>query len=311
MNKIYVGIDLGGTNIKIGVVSNGQIIAQTALPAHAELPMQKNLPGIRDAINALLKSANLSHTDLGGVGISFPSVVDNQAKRILTKYVKFPGAESVDFNQWSMDCWNVPVALENDARAALVAEWQYGSGKGYKNIVLVTLGTGFGSAVLIDGQLFRGAHHAGGNLGGHTIINFKGQPCNCGARGCMETEASGWVLDEKWKIDPEFRESKLADEPQISFVKVFEWAAQDAFANKILSHSLHAWSANIFNLVHHFDPQIVIMGGGIMKSGDKIIPQIQKFLDDNIWQGSGVVKVVPATHTDFAGMLGMAYLASL
>ena len=312
MNKVYAGIDLGGTNIKIGLVLDGTIIAQSSLAAHSESPMQERLPEIRDAINALLASIDMTGAELGGVGISFPSVIDNKAKKILTKYVKFPGAEQVNFDQWSMDCWNVPLALENDARAALVAEWQYGSGRGYNNIVQVTLGTGFGSAVLIDGHLFRGAHHAGGNLGGHTIINFMGDPCNCGASGCMESEASGWVVNSKWKKDPEFQRSKLAKESEINFKHVFRWAEQeDPLAQKILTHSLKAWSANIFNLVHHFDPEIVIVGGGIMKSADQIIPFVQRFLDDHLWQGPDVVKVVPATHTDFAGMLGMAYLAAV
>jgi glucokinase len=308
--KSYIGIDLGGTNIKIGLVRDGTIFAQAALPAHSESPMEARLPEIEKAINELIVKTNDSPHQMAGVGISFPSVIDDRNRKILTKYVKFPGAEKIDFNRWSQECWGVPLALENDARAALIAEWQYGSGKGYQNIVLVTLGTGFGSAVLIEGRLFRGAHHAGGNLGGHTIINFLGAPCNCGGVGCMETEASGWVVHDKWVTDPDYAASALASEHEITYERVFKWAEkEDTLAKKILQHSLQAWSANIYNLVHHFDPEIVIIGGGIMKSGDLITNHVQNFLDEYIWQGPGQVKVAPAIHTEYAGMLGMAYLA--
>lgn len=309
MRKFYVGIDLGGTNIKIGLVQDGKILASDSIYAEADHSMRERLPVIRKAVDDLVDKSGFVRDQIGGVGLSFPSIVDDKNRKILTRYVKFSDADEVDLNQWSRDAWNVPLALENDARAALVAEWQYGAGKGYDNIVQVTLGTGFGSGVLIEGKLFRGAHHVGGNLGGHVMVNFKGDPCNCGAFGCMETEASGWVIHDKWKSDPMYLESKLAGEDKITYQSVFQFADEDELARKILEHSLQAWSANVYNLVHHFDPDVVIVGGGIMKSGDLIVRHLQDFIDRYCWQPAGTVKILPAQQSDFAGMLGMAYLS--
>ncbi|MCB0686635.1 MAG: ROK family protein [Saprospiraceae bacterium] len=309
MDKYYVGIDLGGTNIKIGVVKDGAILISDSISAESDHSMRERLPVIRETIDRLLQKKQIDTDRLGGIGLSFPSVVDDKNRRILSRYVKFSDADEIDLNQWAIDIWGVPLALENDARAALVAEWQYGAGQGFDNIVQITLGTGFGSAVLLEGKLFRGAHHVGGNLGGHVMINFQGDPCNCGAYGCMETEASGWVLHNKWKQDPLYRDSLLAREDNITYRTVFQYQ-EDALSKKILAHSLQAWSANVYNLVHHFDPEVVIVGGGIMKSGDLIIHHLQDFVDQYCWQPRGSVKILAATHSEFAGMLGMAYLAS-
>lgn len=311
IDKIYIGIDLGGTNIKIGIVSEGKIRASTSILADSGHGMSERLPAIEKAVNDLVIKNGFLPAQIGGVGLSFPSIVDNRNKKILSRYVKFSDALELDLNQWSIDCWGVPLAMENDARAALVAEWQYGSGRGYHHIVQVTLGTGFGSAVLINDQLFRGAQHVGGNLGGHTIVNFTGDPCNCGASGCLETEVSGWAIHDKWKGHPLYATSLLASREEISFKGVFQFAGQDTLADLILEHSLKAWSANIYNLVHHFDPEIVIIGGGIMKSGGLIVSHVQTFIDRYCWQTPGSVKVVAAEHSEFAGMLGMACLASM
>lgn len=309
MEKVYVGIDLGGTNIKIGLVGNGKILASESIFADAEHSMRDRLPVIRKTVDELLIKTGYTQNKIGGVGLSFPSIVDNKNRKILSRYVKFSDADEVDLNQWSLEHWKVPLALENDARAALVAEWQYGAGKGYQNIVQITLGTGFGSGVLLEGKLFRGAHHVGGNLGGHVMVNFQGDPCNCGAFGCMETEASGWVIHDKWKSDPLYPESKLSREEKITYKSVFHWAQADALAAKTLKYSLQAWSANVYNLVHHFDPEVVIIGGGIMKSGDLIVRHLQEFIDRYCWQPPGSVKILPAQQSEYAGMLGMAYLA--
>jgi len=309
---IYIGIDLGGTNIKIGLVRKGHLLCHTSIRSMADQALGERLPFIEEAILDLLVKINASESAIAGVGLSFPSLVDNKSKKILTRYVKFTDADSLDLNGWSIQRWGVPLALENDARAALVAEWQYGAGRAFQNLVLVSLGTGFGTAVLIEGRLFRGAHHAGGNLGGHTIINAHGDICNCGASGCTETEASGWVIHQKWKDHDLYEKSRLSAGSEITFQSVFEWAEKgDALATQIRAHNLKIWAASLYNLAHNFDPDAIIVSGGVMKSKDIILPYLQKHIDENIWQGPGAIKVLAAEQTEFAGVLGMAYLAGL
>ena len=307
---ISAGIDLGGTTIKIGVVQDGALLHSQTIQAASDQSMRKRLPIIESAINRAFTNLNLSLQALSAVGLAFPSIVDNKHKKILTRYVKFTDADEVDLNSWVTTCWGVPLALENDARAALVGEWQFGAGRGYQHIVMITLGTGVGSGVLLDGKLVRGAHHVGGNLGGHTIVNVGGSECNCGSLGCVETEASGWALHDNYKNDPKYRISKLSSQGKISYRKVFQYASQgDTFAKYIKDHSLKVWAANALNFVHNFDPEVLILGGGIMKSADQIIPFIQSFIDEYAWQPKGSIKVVAAEHENHAGILGMGYLA--
>lgn len=184
---VNIGIDLGGTNTKIGLVSGGAILATDKIHSHADEPMGRRLPQIKAAIDELLHKNDITTDTLAAIGLAFPSVVDNANKTILSRYVKFTDASEHNLNDWAQDSWGVPLALENDARAALIGEWMYGAGKDYQNIVMITLGTGVGSAVLIEGKLFRGSQHFGGNLGGHTVLNLHGDKCNCGAIGCVET----------------------------------------------------------------------------------------------------------------------------
>lgn len=308
---ISIGIDLGGTTIKIGLVSQGQILAQTEIAAHAADTFALVLPRIAAAVDELLVSKSLSKESLVGIGLAFPSVVDSVNMKILSRYVKYTDADSVDLSSWAQETWDIPLALENDARAALVGEWQYGAARNQAFAAMMTLGTGVGSAVLLEGRLLRGAHFVGGNLGGHMIINFQGDECNCGSRGCVETEGSSWVLPAKFGNDPRLATSSLAQSPILDFKAVFEGAtAGDSFALEIRSHCLEAWAAGAINLVHAFDPEVLILGGGIMRSKDHIIPFIQHRIDTYTWLPPGSVKVVAAEQAQDAGVLGMAYLAS-
>ena len=129
----------------------------------------------------------------------------------------------LDLNLWAKTNWNVPVVIENDARAALIGEWQYGAGKGSDNILMVTLGTGMGSAVLIEGKLLRGRNFLAGNLGGHMSIDFEGDECNCGNIGCVETAGSTWALSKNLKKIENYKSSQLYNLSSFGFKDVFEF----------------------------------------------------------------------------------------
>lgn len=306
---VYAGVDLGGTSIKIGLVEADQLRTHTEIDAQAHLPMQAVLPRIAAAVEAL-RQQHTPDTALGGIGLSFPGIVDNQRCKILSGYVKYPGAADADLAGWARDTWNIPLALENDARAALVAEWQFGAARGHAHVVMMTLGTGVGSGVLMDGKLLRGAHHLAGNLGGHMIINFHGADCNCGSRGCVETEGSTWVLPIKYGQDPRLADSLLAGAQALDFRAVFDAATrEDALAIEIRNACLEAWAAGAINLIHAFDPEVLIIGGGIMRSGDQILSFIQDRIDTYTWLPPGTVSVRPAQLAQDAGVMGMAYLA--
>lgn len=307
--KAGIGIDMGGTRIKIGLANNGEILASTVIQSAAHVSLEERLQEIGSEVDRLLAKTQCQPL---GVGIAFPGIVDTVENRILSKYVKFPDAQRVDLSEWARKRWQVPFALENDARAALVGEWQFGAGKGCDNLVLITLGTGVGSAALINGKLLHGKHYLAGSLGGHMSINLRGDVCNCGNLGCVESEASTWALQKIALRDPDFYGSALSREPEINFSIVFSHAKSgDRVALNIQEHALKAWSLAIINLIHAYDPERVVVGGGIMNSKDLIIPYVEKMIKKDTWINDHVIELAPAEQVEYAGILGMCHLITL
>ncbi|MCF2494219.1 ROK family protein [Dyadobacter chenhuakuii] len=303
MKDIFIGVDFGGTRIKLGIVFQGQIIADANIEAASELSFEQRLADIALEMKHLLSQGAYR---LIGIGFAFPGIVNFYTGRILSKYVKYPGAENVDLQAWAKVNFGVPIAVENDARAALIGEWKHGAGMMSTDLVLVTLGTGVGTGALVNGAPLRGKNFIGGNLGGHSTINFEGSICNCGNVGCVESESSTWALTQIAKASAEFASSKLAELQIIDFKNLFELAAQgDALAITLQERCLKVWSLCVINLIHAYDPQKVIFGGGIIKSSHIILPYIKEMLDKHSWIGSGDVDLVVAARPEHAGILGV------
>jgi len=307
---ITIGIDLGGTTIKMGAVRDGKLITSSEIKADSNKSLTAKLPEIAAGVNMLMGNLPVVDRKFQAIGLAFPSIVDSQEMKVLLQYVKFSDADELDLKSWADQTWGVPFVLENDARAALVGEWQYGAGKGEDNIVLCTIGTGFGSAVLINGKVLKGAHYVAGNLGGHMVVDFKGDKCNCGGIGCLETEASSWVLDSKCRHHPSYAKSSLSELTTVNYRAIFDHAdVGDKLAIEMRDNSISAWAAGIVNLVHAFDPNVVIIGGGVMRRAQIIIPSIQKHVDKYTWPPAGTYNIISARDYTNAGVMGMAYLA--
>jgi len=302
-------IDFGGTRVKFGIIEKGgKIIAADQVKALPESSIEENLKMIGQRALSSFREWFSSHS-LSGIGIALPSIVDAQANKVVSRYVKYTSALEFDFNDWAKREWGAPLAMENDARAALVGEWQYGAGKGCNDIVLLTLGTGVGSAVLVDGKLFKGRHLLAGNVAGHMSINVNGGPCNCGFFGCLESEASTWALPSIIAKQPHLTESSLSKIASPQYSHLFEEAQKgDALAASLLEQSLRAWGIAVVNLIHAYDPEMIIIGGGIMRQEKKILPYIQRMADQYAWLPAGTTRLAAAIQVDYAGLLGMEYL---
>jgi glucokinase len=297
---------MGGTTIKLGLIREGAVIVQASLQASSHINLVERLEETAVKVDDLL-AANSAEPI--GIGIAFPGIIDSIRYKVLSKYVKYPDAQQVDFSQWARERWNIPVAVENDAKAALLGEWQFGSGKGANDLVLITLGTGVGSAVMMDGKLLSGRNFIAGNLGGHMTINMHGEMCNCGNLGCLETEGSTWALAEEVKRAPEFGKSSLSKEPGVDFKTLFEHAAEgDGLACQIRDKCLKAWSLGIINLIHAFDPEKIVIGGGVMESQHILLPHIREMIATHSWVKHNPPELLCATHPQQAGLLGMYYL---
>jgi glucokinase len=296
--------DLGGTRMKIGIVRDGVVLAQTTEPANSKAGLAPGLPALKAAWLKLLKKLQLEVSDCAGISVAFPSLIDAQSGRILAEYGKYADAMSLDLRAWAKKEFALPLAIENDARMALVGEWQHGAGRGSNNLVMITLGTGLGTAAVIEGKLLRGTHGQAGVLGGHSTVRYGGRACSCGNLGCAEAEASTAFLAELAKLDSNFPTSRLASESILDFAAVFKHAAAgDVCAQKLRDHSLRVWAALAVNLIHAYDPEMVILGGGIMASKKIILPAIREYVARHAHTPWGKVRVVAGELGDTAALV--------
>lgn len=308
---ISFALDLGGTNIKLAFVKDDRIIRKVSLPALSANGLIPRLDLIEDQIDQLISELRISTDQIRGIGIAFPGLVDVEKKKVISTNAKYDDALEIDLAEWADKHWELSIVMDNDARMALRGEWQYGVGKGIDNLVMVTLGTGVGGATLIDGQVLYGKHYQAGCLGGHFTINFRGNTCTCGNKGCVEAEASGWRLPELAKEFTGFKDSPLSKQGPLNFEQLFQYVKQkDLLAEQILDHCIDAWSAGIISMIHAYDPEVVIISGGIMQSGDWIIPAIQQQVDQKAWTPWGKVQVKAARYINEAVLLGANYMVN-
>ena len=301
--------DLGGTRLKIGVVRDGVVLAQTVEPANSKQGLAPQLPVLKAAWLRLLDGLKLAPHDCAGISVAFPSLVDPSSGRVLAAYGKFADAMELDFRAWAKESMNLPLAIENDARMALVGEWKHGAGRGSQNLVMMTLGTGLGTAAIIEGRLLRGRHNQAGVLGGHLTVRYGGRKCSCGNLGCAEAEASTACLAEWAQARPDFAASTLAREPVLDFAAIFRQAAHgDACAVALRDHSVLVWATLAVNLIHAYDPERVIIGGGIMASAEAILPAIRRHVDRHANTPLGKVEVIASQLGDNAAMVAGEWL---
>jgi glucokinase len=200
---------------------------------------------------------------------------------------------------------NLSFRLENDARMALLGEVYAGAAVAFSDVVMMTLGTGIGGTAMIEGKLLRGKHSQAGCLGGHLPVLYTGRACICGAVGCAEAEAAGWSLPlvaREWKG---MASSVLAGRDPLNFQQLFGAADEgDAIACAIRDRCLEIWGVAALSMVHAYDPEILVVGGGVMQSAHAILPAIQNYLDKHAWTDWGKVQVKAAKLGNNAALLG-------
>ena len=194
----YVGIDLGGTNIAVGVVDkDGHIVGKKSVKTGNERPFKDILKDMANCVLDLLKELNVSLDEIISIGIGTPGSVDSE-NGVLVYANNFAEKENIKMREILQSYIDKPVYMTNDANAAALGEVVAGAAKGYKNVVVITLGTGVGGGVIINGQLYEGQYSAGAELG-HIMLMHGGEPCSCGRRGCWEAYASATALIRQTK----------------------------------------------------------------------------------------------------------------
>ena len=302
--KSTIAIDLGGTVIKIGLLHNEKIVECVHLESQLSLGLKANLPRIKEVIDRMMRQAHQIH----GIGLAFPGLVDPKKGKVISTNEKYNDACGYDIKGWFIEKWGVPFYMDNDARLATVGEWCQGAAKGRDNVVMMTLGTGIGTGVIIDGRVLYGQHYQAGSLGGHFVVDYKGAVCSCGNRGCVEALASSFFLPNIVRQHPGLSESFKEKADTIDFKAVFQLAEMgDVDARIIRDECMDIWSAAITTYIHAYDPEVVVLGGGIMHSAEVIVPYVQERVDRYTWCPSGKVPIVVARLSESAALQGLDY----
>jgi glucokinase len=308
MNDFFIGIDLGGTRVKIGLISNDVLIDKKIIPAQAQQGLAASLPIIKNNIEDLILINNVNKKNIKGIGFGFPGLVDPSSNKILSTNAKYDDALNIQLDDWVRENWGADFFLDNDARLAAVGEWKFGAGKDTDDLVAMTIGTGIGTSVITEGKLLRGKHFQAGCLGGHITVVYDGRMCNCGNKGCVEAYASTWAINERIQEHADFKKSSLSNIPVIDFEALFNEANKnDSLAIYFKNDCINLWSAAIVNLIHAYDPEVVVMGGGVMQRHDELIPLIKEKVHKHAWTPWGKVDIRPSQLLSDAGIYGAVY----
>jgi glucokinase len=298
-------IDLGGSHAACGLVEDDRILASETLDVENAGSLAKMLPRLAESLKRLGGGKIPHEGEVSGVAIGLPVIVDYYRGKALGSNGKYVDADKVDLQSWARESLGLPLFVENDARMALLGEAYAGAGRGFGDIVMITLGTGIGGVAMIEGKLLRGKHAQAGCIGGHLPVRLDGRKCTCGAIGCAEAEASGWALPLLVKEWAGIAGSALCRYEEIGFRELFSAAARgDRIACEIRDHCLRVWATVAVGLVHAYDPEIVILGGGVMKSADAILPYIRSHVQEYAWTPWGKVEVRAAELGSNAALLG-------
>lgn len=300
-----LAIDLGGTHATCGLVEDRCILAHEVLDVDQAKSLSAMLPKITDSFRTLIKSNRLTLKDFSGIAVGIAALVDSRSAKILATNGKYDDACGIDLCRWSREEFGLPLRIENDARIALLGECFAGAARGFSDVVMMTLGTGIGGVAMLEGKLLRGKHSQAGCLGGHIPVLFAGRQCTCGAIGCAEAEASGWALPLIVQDWPGVSTSGLQKYSKIGFKELFaEAASGDPVAIAIRDRCLNVWAADAVGLIHAYDPELIVVGGGVMESAALIIPAIESYVHKHAWTPWGKVQVRAAGLGNNAALLG-------
>ena len=308
-----IGIDVGGTNVKIALVNDkGNIIYSNSIPTRAEMGYEYTINNMKEAIAELIKETKSDAKSIEGIGFGFPGQIDYQ-KGIVRLAPNIPGWVEVPIAEIIEKEFSIPTRVDNDVRCAALGELNYGAGIGCENLICITVGTGIGSGLIINGKLVRGASNAAGEIG-HIKLDMNGGPlCGCGDRGCLEAFASGpsivAMAEEYIKGGKSTKYRELAN-PDITPYIVSEAAKQgDPVAKRIFTIMGEYIGIGLASVVNLLNPEKIIIGGGVAAAGDLLLNPIKENLIKRAMPIAGAaVEIVPAQLGNSAGVIGASLL---
>ena len=315
----YLGLDLGGTSIKSGLVDDhGRLLAKVTAPTQPDRGVPAIIAALVESATAVASRAGVDLANVTGIGIGSPGPVDIK-NGIVEAAPNLPQLKGVPLRDRIAQATDRPVTIENDANAAALAEFWFGvaSDPSIRYLVMLTLGTGIGSGVIVDGILLHGAHQLGGECG-HMIVEPNGRRCSCGQHGCLEAYSSAAHTARRAveAIESGHRSTLLSDilesrEEPITSADVFRAATGgDSLCRQIVDETAAYLAIACVSLCRLFDPQMIILGGGMAQAGAYLIDRVQAAFDQHDWRMSKRrVQIVSARFKNDAGVLGAAAVA--
>lgn len=301
-----IGIDFGGSEIKIAAMGDGRILRKTSIPAYAENGLKARLEDTRQA--ALRVAGDEGMGSFSCMGISMPGVVDLVRKRPVGLIGKYEDSLKMNLEDWCREVFGLPMVMEMDSKLALLGELHYGCARGFQDAAMLILGTGVGTAVAYEGKILKSRHYTAGALSSHIIIDVDGPDCICNNRGCLEAMASGWSMKRLVKRDEGYVKSGLYGEQELNFKVLQKWyQRQDPVAGRVVRHCVKSWRAGILNLIHAYDPEVVVLSGGIMNF-EGLYEMLSEGIQEHIWDCVGSVEIRKAKDPENSVLYGLHYL---
>ena len=297
---VRIGIDIGGTTTKIGLVDIHQkLIASTVMDTNAKRPAEEVIGEIATRTLDLLEDRGIAMDQCIGAGIGMPGTIDS--KRGIVKYSNNIQWENVELTKIMGAYLPIPIRIANDADCAALGEAVAGAGKECQDVIMLTLGTGVGGGIILDGKIYEGKGLGGSELG-HMVIVENGEACTCGRKGCLEAYASATAL---------MREAKRATGEDLKPKEIFEGArAGDPKLQKLVQNYIGKLGTGIVNIVNIFRPQLVILGGGISAQEEDLLPPLREMMKTGCFGGEKgeLPEIERAALGNEAGMIGAASL---
>ncbi len=309
MKKYGFGVDIGGTTIKMSLFEmSGHMIDKWEIPTNTENNGASILDDVATVIEGRLVQDGILKEDVEGIGIGVPGPVIQNS--VVTGCVNL-GWNRVDVSKELGEKTGLKVKAGNDANVAALGEMWQGGGKGYQNVIMVTLGTGVGGGIIIDGNIVNGSNGAGGEIGHIFVDETEEETCGCGKRGCLEQYASatGVVRLAKRALAADHRESTLRSVDEISAKAVFDAAKEgDVIALEVVEKMGSFLGTALANIACVADPEVFVIGGGVSKAGTIVTESIRKYYIERAFHSCRNANFALAELGNDAGVYGCVYL---
>lgn len=311
---VYIGIDIGGTGIQVGIVNaQGKILAKGSIRTRTDLPFQEQIRQMADCVLSTLRKSGYTLDDVASVGAGVPGAAD-QKTGVVVRCVNLDWT-NVPFREEFQKYINKPVYIDNDATVAGLAESVAGVSAGTDSSVFITLGTGVGGGIVIHGKVWNGFHGIGSEIG-HMILELDGEPCTCGNRGCLERYCSATAIIRMARDAVRTHKESLiltlcgGDPQRINAKTVFDAAREgDPTAEKVFRRYVHYLAQAIANIINFLDPEVIALGGGVSRAGDFLLNAVREAVPQYL-----VFSALPFSRIELArlgpdaGIIGAAML---